>query len=250
MTGTERDKLKALLTERGIEGVNRIVDDLRDDQIAGALGAVVWWDDMPHEGGRAVSSGLLVKKIRDGGLPGYRRPHERTTPDGTLAVTPERLNSMRRVLMSPEAVFDREQAREFFAEVGTKLNTPVDALVDSAMGADWVVTPPHPCHPRGWDHPDWTPKDQWIATVRYMHFVNSEPGPSVDTQLPREPGESDWDYACRWWGWTDTPEIIEAIKEKEATLRKERAAKKAAAKPKPKSKPEPVAAAASEDEPW
>ncbi len=29
------------------------------------------------------------------------------------------------------------------AKVAERLNTPVDALIDSAIGADWVATPPH-----------------------------------------------------------------------------------------------------------
>lgn len=213
---TERDNLERMLIERGVEGAPALVSGLADDEIDAALGAIAWWDDMPHTGPRAVGSGLLVKKIRDGGLPGYKRPHDRATPEGGTAVSDDRLRAMRGVLCSPDAHFTRETAAEFYAKTAGKLNTPVSALIDAAMGQEWVETPPHPASLRGWQIAGWKYPDKENAAARYALWCSLEGKMPKTRDGRRLAGETDWDFACRFWSWFDHEAEFQAALKKAA----------------------------------
>lgn len=219
-----------MLVQRGVDGSEELVAGLGD--LDGALGALVWWDDMPHEGSRAVTTGLLVKKLREGGLPGYRRPHERDEATGTLAMGPDVIANVRGQLLSPEG-FDREEAREHLAKFARGLNTPVDALIDSAVGAGWTVTPPHPAVPQGWSL-GWEPLDEG-CDLRYIWALrDGDFGPGVKNPgVPREPLESDWNFARRFWGWEDPPVVERMIRRRreEEALVRQKAAEEALAQP-------------------
>jgi hypothetical protein len=198
-----------MLVERGVNGATGLVEDLwSEDQVTSAIGAVAWWDDLPHTGERQVSTGLLVKKIRDGGIAGYKRPHERTSPENG-GVSPERLNAIRALLLAPEGMMTREQARDSLREQAQRLNTPPDALIDSAVGPVWQATPPHPALYQAWGV-DWTPKDEW-SFLRYGLLVVEDAAFRPDTDAVRNGGESDWSFACRFWRWQDPPELRELI---------------------------------------
>jgi hypothetical protein len=189
-----------MLRERGVTSADELVAALRDDQMDGALGTILWWDDSPHEGPRAVSPGLLVAKIREGGMPGYRRPHERTTPEGVMGVSEELLSNIRRVALSPGGV-TREMMRDVLEVKARALQTPPDALIDSAVGPGWKETPAHPAK-------QWSPNDE-LAPLRYSWVcVHGWGRPEPRTQ--REPLEAEWDFGHRFWGWTDPPELREA----------------------------------------
>ena len=211
----QRQMLTTMLRERGVDSVDDLMSGLDQSDVDGVLGAIAMWDDMPHDGPRAVSPGLLVKKIREGGVPGYRRAHERTSVDEAFGGSSGLLDAdLRRHVVGQisGAAMDREEARDHLARLAARLMTPVDALIDSLMGQHWTECPPHPALPTAWRGRNRYPEDQWeLAGLRYAWLVgNPQSGRPPAEPSSRKKGESDWNFACRYWGYTDPPELLEA----------------------------------------
>lgn len=231
------ESVAEMLHERGVDNVAEVVLSIHPDDADAVLGAIAMWDDMPHTGPHAVGPGLLIKKIREGGVPGYKRPHERSRPNdfgGHAAFSTEVLERVRSMLLSPDAGFDRDSARDFLRGRAEKANTPVDALIDAAMGPQWRQTPPHPAFPGGWRGGTFVYPDEH-GGLRYELLVGTGhlPHPSTSDGV-RQPDEDGWAFATRFWDWKD-PDL-----ERLARFRREEAERRAELEPPPKS--EPVAA--------
>lgn len=215
-----------------MEGAAEIVEALRNDELDAAYGAVAWWNDMPHSGPRAVGPGLLVKKIRDGGLVGYKRPHERATPDGEGGLGKKRLRSIRGVLLSPDCAFTRKEAEKFYEHEAEKVGTTPTALIDAAMGIEWSQTPPHPASRSGWSAAGWKYPDD-LHAQRYALWVGTDRAIPQARDGARQPGESDWDFAVRFWGWRECEDELQDALRKAAAreeMIRQRAAEEAAQK--------------------
>lgn len=155
----DRDKLLSLLVERGVTSAVGVVDSLGDD-LDGAFATIAYYDDQPVA---KQGAGLLVYLLKEGGMGGYRRPHEREKVQATSAtVTPQLLASIRGSCLSPNG-YTREDARGMLDVKAKHLHTSPDALVDAAMGPDWQETPVHPVLRH-----DGTPRERF---VRYAHWV-------------------------------------------------------------------------------
>ncbi len=196
----DRERIAEMLRERGVDGVVSIAGGITD--IDAAYGAIKWWDDLPHSGLRAVSTGLLVNALRDGGKPGYKRPHERTEVEGSVGWTDGLRTTFRGIGLSPDG-FTRDEMRAMKANVAASLNTPVDSLIDDALDPNWMETPRHPAkHLREY------------SDVRYAAWVG---GWGRDVKIDaaegwRRKGETDWDFACRFWSWTEPEDLIERVR--------------------------------------
>lgn len=193
------ERLRTMLHERGVDKVDLLLREATCD-LDGALGAIKWWDDLPRE---RAGTGLLVNKLRDGGLPGYKRPHERTTPQGVMDYTDEDVTRLRGQLLSPDG-FTRPEAEEWVARRAKRLNTSAAALIDSAVGAAWTRTPVHPAK---WD-PSAEPDSNGVD--RYSAWVRGHCSGRPDLSENPEHYESEWDFACAFWRWTD-PEPREPV---------------------------------------
>jgi len=251
-TGDTRRELTQLLTEAGVTGVEAIVAGITDEGLSGAMGAYFWWNEMPHIGARAVSTGLLVKKIKEGGIPGYVRAAQRTGASGEMLVGETLLRSIRGVLLSPDGRMTRRDAYDIYAKTAEKLNCTVDSLVDSALDPLWRATPPHPAMPTAWDLGDWKAADDW-GHIRYAHLVMDEEPyrPTVDCQ--RIPGESAWDYACRFWNYSDSDAVrreIAALAKAEQMKRDEARKQKEADEAAAAARAAPVTVPDDAEEPW
>jgi len=189
----ERATLIALLAERGVHSAEDLIAGLEDSELAGAFGAIAMYDDMPMVGGRhPTGPGLLVKRIREGGLPAYKPAHERASVDGTGPPV-GMLKSIRGVLSSPDG-FSRAEAYDFYRGLAKQLNTTPQALVTSAMGAMWPGTPPHPARDTA---------DPIAACVRYEAWLTGHCANTADLTCLPDPYKGEHEWACRFWGWTD-----------------------------------------------
>jgi hypothetical protein len=227
----EEDRVVAMLAERGV--TNAREEMLTGPSLDAILGAIKWFDDLPS--GRA-GTGLLVAKIRDGGMPGYKRPHERTGPKGELVVGDEEIALIRGFCYSPDGM-SRPEAEAAFARLAKRANTPVGSLIDSAVVDGWVETPPHPAklHPHDCDgHQD----------VRYGLWVrqNLPTGPA-NPEVRRKDGESEFAFSCRFWGWQENEAVQAAIQRKLDRIRERNSERKSERKSDPKSPPKPVSTA-------
>jgi hypothetical protein len=198
----EDNRIAAMLTERGINGVGTLMAELEETPRDSLLGTIKWWDDLPQ--GRK-GTGLLITKLRDGGVIGYRRPHERTDVEGELVVTPERLATLRAICLTPDGL-TRIEAYDFCEKLARKANTTTDAIIDTVMGPDWKATPPHPAHVID-------TMRRFDAAIRYdvwMHryFMRDIPDePQLEVQ--REANESVLDWSKRFWKWKDPKDMAE-----------------------------------------
>ena len=189
-----------MLAERGVNNPEDLVNGVVEGELDGAFGAVKYWDELPHQGPRSASPGLLVSKIREGGLPGYKPPHERTSVEGTIGLTSDRMKNMRGVLATPDGM-TREEAESLYSALARQLGTSPQSLIESVMGPGWFATPPHP----GLDD-----ADVIAASVRYMIWLNGHCNVAPDLECLPEDGESEQAWAMRFWGWKD-PENIEQL---------------------------------------
>jgi hypothetical protein len=211
-----RDRIARLLRERGVDNVVQLMMKYSDDEADGWLGAIALYDDM-QKGFNKPGPGLLVKKINEGGIPGYKRAHERTEVEGSIGgVNEDLLRSIRGQCLG--AFMSREQARDHFRGVSRRLDTAVDALLDSAMGQGWLETPPHPGDSFSWRMP-WRYPSDGLAWARYCFSTQQRRAAPSDVEAVRAVGESDWAFACRYWGWVDPEGLadgsaIEAAREK------------------------------------
>ena len=195
----ERRVLIERLAERGVNNPELLVEGLTEGELDGAFGAISFWDDMPHDGTRAVGPGLLVAKIREGGVPAYKRAHERTGAGG-MGPSNALMGSIRGCLLTPDGC-TRAQAEDAYRDVASRLNTPVSALIESAMGSMWVGTPTHPA----------CSSDEPIASsARYHAWVLGHCDVAPDADCVPRAGEEEHEWACRFWSWTD-PEDFEEL---------------------------------------
>lgn len=201
------DELVTALAERGIVKVDAIIDWVQtDEHLDAAFGAVAWWDSMPRDGDKAVTPGLLVWKLREGGLPGYKRDEERREVRGAKIINDELLGRIRSTCLA--GGMTRLWVENNFRVVAEKVNLTPMALIDMVMGAEWEQTPPYPGAIYEW-RSEWTrPKeDTYVEHQRYGWSVyNKRPKPSI---CARRHGESDWDWAVRFWNYEDPPQIAE-----------------------------------------
>jgi hypothetical protein len=202
------DGVRTMLTERGVDRVDDLLGEI--DDLAAVLGAIKWWDGIPRE---RAGTGLLVSKIRDGGLPGYQRPHERSGPEGELLITPEQLKRMKTICLSPDG-FSLFEAEEMFRKRAERANTDLRGLIASAIGERWRGTPTHPALIGPHDEePAFLSLDDRarICRTRYSLWVRGvavEKGPP-NTNAQRADGESDYDYARRFWHWNEPQPVVE-----------------------------------------
>lgn len=242
--GSYREKLHSLLKERGVDKIEDLLDPIVDEQLDGVAGAIALWDDM-QKGFPKPGPGLLVSKIRQGGVPGYKRAHERTELDGSFGgVTDELLGSIRAQVLG--AAMDREQGLEHFAKLATSRGTTPGALLDSAMGQAWIATPPHPAAYVAW-RGRWSFPPEAVAgmEVRYAAYCagHRRKIKPPDLAALQAPGESDWNFSQRYWDWEDPPGVAEAIAKRAAPV-------KQPAPPVPEPEPVAVATAEPEDDEW
>jgi hypothetical protein len=232
---SERAQLRNLLIERGVNQAGAVVDELPDPQLEQAFVTIAWWDDQQHTGTRAVTPGMLVSTIRDGGIPGYRRPHQRTPVEGAEPV-PNVGKALWGAMLSPDG-FTRDEARGLYKHLAAKLNTPIDALIDSVVGPNWEETPKHPALIR---------EDPVEHAVRYAMWVRDDHGGKVDPDCRRGPGEELLVWSMRFWDWQD-PLEFESVCD---SMRKRLAEEKAVVKDdEPEPAPAPVAVAESAEQP-
>ena len=133
----EKEELTTLLNERGVDDATPIVDALTD--VVGGFATVAKWDDKPG----SKTTGLLVWMLRHEDGAHYKRPEERQPVTTPQSPSPELLKSMRGVLNTPNGI-TREEAKPTYEAKARRLGMTVDALIDLAMGADWMATPVHP----------------------------------------------------------------------------------------------------------
>ena len=204
----EEARIAALLSERGINGLSELLLELSEMSTDTFLNTIKWWDDLPYA---SKGTGLLVARLREGGVVGYKRAHERTSVDGEVVVGPKQLVNLRSVCLTPAGI-DRDTARGMCAKLAEKANTTPDELIDSALGADnWEETPPHPAQLIVLG------EDPVIGQLRYDIWVHASSTDHPNPGLTRKPGEGDLNFSMRFWGWKD-PEGLEerAAKRREA----------------------------------
>jgi hypothetical protein len=200
-----------MLSQRGVDDPQGVVDKVIDEDLDGVLGAIALWDDM-QKTYRPPGPGLLVAKIRQGGVAGYRRPHERTNPEdlgGRSEAGSTLFTSIRGQILG--AAMTRADARDHFRKTADRLMTNVDALIDSAMTSGWEETPPHPANPFGWRAP-WEYPDAYGFTRYQLWSGGYRRWPRIprDLTVRRAPNESQWAFACRFWGWDDPEGFTES----------------------------------------
>jgi hypothetical protein len=221
-----------MLAERGVDDPERLIARVPEGGLDGVLGAIAFWDDQQGRQTYRPTPGLLVKKILDGGMSAYKRPHQRTSTEtfgGVSGLSAERIGYIRgQLLCGP---FDREAASDRLSDLARRLATPVTALIDTVMGQAWISTPPHPANPFFWIDP-WTYPDE-LGMERYGLLVGgyARRRRPADVGLVKGPGETQWDFACRFWSWSDPEGFSEGVAraqeilaERERLRRAERAA--------------------------
>lgn len=226
-TISDRERAQQLLTERGVDGAEGLIRDFADEDLGAVFGAIAWFDD-GQQSVRPYSTGLLVKKIKDGGLAGYRRPHERTSVEGVAGTgTDELMGRIRGLalsysLSSTDVVrsMSREELKHLIAKTAQRLGTPADALIDSAVCPEWQWTPPHPAVLRR----DGESKTAYLA--RYSAHVAGVRGDRrhCNPSRVRHPGESLWDFACRFWDYQLPQEVVTKAEQRAAEQAEQRKA--------------------------
>jgi hypothetical protein len=190
-----------MLNERGIDRVAELLQPYQNDEDLNlVVGAIKWWDDLPKVGERAVGPGLLVKKIQQGGVEGYKRPGERQSPQGRLTLDDKKRQYVRSHAFVPDGV-RRQQLAVTIARPADRINMTPDQMIDACVGPQWTETPPFPMQ---------GPRDvTWRA----------------DPMVVRRPGESDYDFAIRFWNYEESEEIRENLRKIVLQAREERAEK-------------------------
>jgi hypothetical protein len=219
-----------MLNERGIDRVAELLQPYQNDEDLNlVVGAIKWWDDLPKVGERAVGPGLLVKKIQQGGVEGYKRPGERQSPQGRLTLDDKKRQYVRSHAFVPDGV-RRQQLAVTIARPADRINMTPDQMIDACVGPQWTETPPFPMQgPRDvtWEWPD---AAEIVQSTRYMMWVHSnyEAGEvtwRADPMVVRRPGESDYDFAIRFWNYEESEEIRENLRKIVLQAREERAEK-------------------------
>lgn len=202
------DRIKELLAERGIDRIEELLQPYQTDEALETcvLSSIRWYDDQTHTGPYGVGPGLLVKRISDGGIPGYKQPAERRSVSGTLSVTPDLLHAVRSAALSTDGL-SRQEIRLVFAKKAAKLGVLADQIIDAALDPIWKGTPPHPCALKGWVQEKRPKELHEIEMLRYEMFVNADHVDKPDFRLTRKSGESDWEWSMRFWGYSDPPKI-------------------------------------------
>lgn len=225
-TISDRDRAEQLLTERGVDGAKGLIADYSDENLPAVFGAIAWFDDGQQSYGNKPSTGLLVKKIKDGGLAGYRRPHERSSVEGVAgASTDDLMHRIRGMalsysLSSSNVVrsMSREELKRLISKTAHRLGTTPDALIDSAVAPEWTWTPPHPAVLTR------DGESKTAALARYsVHVASGRADRHPNPSRVRLDGESLWDYACRFWDYqlpADAVSKAEQLAAKAAEQRK------------------------------
>lgn len=188
----EREKLSKLLDERGMSNSDEVVRTISNEDLPGAFATVAWWDDQPAG---QVGTGLFLHVLAKRRHFSYKRPHERTRI-GHIEVggiSEKRRRSMRGVMLSPNGM-TREEAMDMYEPSARKLDTTAHALIDDVMGASWQETPTHPA----------LRHEAPASSRRYELWMGGHcNSPKIEAELARLDTESDFNWACRFWGWSD-----------------------------------------------
>jgi hypothetical protein len=216
-TTDARERLVGLLAERGVDSPDGLIGGLADEQLDGVYGAIQWWDDAQVNAYSRPGTGALVRRIRDGGMAGYRPAHERTAVDGSAGVRNSRELNRRieRLALTngSQGGMTREDLAVMLRGEANQLGVHVLTMIDNAVGPEWDRTPQHPAFIRR------AREAEHIYFARYCHFVG--PGRKQHAN-PRQgrpmEGESEWDFAVRFWGY-ELP--VEAMAMAEAAHRRE-----------------------------
>jgi hypothetical protein len=200
----EDERIEAMLEERGITGTVTLMAEIVDLAVDDKLATIKWWDDIP--GGRK-STGLLINKLREGGVKGYKRPHERQGVDGEVLVGPAQLANIRAIALSTHGMF-RSDVEHIFTRLAEKAGSTVAALIDESVAPGWKETPPHPAHIyTGVGDPGGMVRYEEFVT-RYGRDIPDRPDPTVT----RNVGETELSYAMRFWNWKDQKTHDERVK--------------------------------------
>lgn len=211
-SGTDFERVRKLLTERGVTSLDSLMDEIEAQGLspATALNTIRWWDDLPAS---TRGTGLLVTKLRDGGVSGYRRAHEREKVDGEIVSLEHQMSTLRNICLTADGI-DRETAESMYAKVAANANMSAKQLVDEAVCAEWAETPPHPVNvfTRVGDPEGIIRYLVWMQRNRLDEETADQPRPWL---RPKE-GESEFAFSCRFWGWRDPPELKERAQRFEA----------------------------------
>jgi hypothetical protein len=207
---TETERIVQLLRDRGIQDA-RVVLGTADISNDAALGAIKKWDDQPT--GRQ-STGLLVHWIREGGVLGYKRRHEREGLSGELLITDTHLRRIRALALSPDGML-REDVERTWSRTAERAEVTVGELIDKAVDEAWRETPPHPAMLV----PPYAPSDRdpiiryrwWVANGSGEDAVIDRPDPTVR----RRDGEDFWSWACRFWRYKDPAGLVQLYEKME-----------------------------------
>lgn len=198
----ERKQLEKMLEERGVTDPDSVLMNTAADDFDAVRGTIRWWDDLP-DGKRGT--GLLVHRIKEGGMENYRRPGDREgvdDPDDPSVMSKTLRTSVRRQLLSPDGM-TWEVAEDHFRPVTRRFHSSFEALLESVDLEGWVMTPPHPASLHSGYDGSGVRYEAWIAKG-----ARAEPH---DPTMRRVPNESMLAYSMRFWNWTDTDELREAI---------------------------------------
>lgn len=203
------ERVRTLLTERGVTSLDALMAEIELQGLSAvtALNTIRWWDDLPASN---RGTGLLVTKLREGGVRGYKRAHQREKVEGDDIVSLDKqMTTLRGICLTPDGI-DRETAELMYAKTAEKAGMSPQALVDEAMCPEWVETPPHPAKV-------YTYVGDPEGIIRYLIWTQRDLSDPLERdrphpQLRQKENESDLAFSCRFWGWVDPPGFKERVR--------------------------------------